>query len=472
MDLAAPPAGSNPTPLPEPTESGPPPDDGSDRIVAGVAALIGDRLGIDPLWIRIGFVLLALAGGIGVLVYAGLWLVLIAGRASGREWPRYLGAILLLAILPLVLNGGSFDLMTGPVAVILLLVGLTLALWQPRLAATTHGPVAPPSFALPAAAAPTPPTPRPPRPRSVLGRATLGMAIVVAALGALIDQANGGRLHPEQWLGAAAVVCGAGLLVGTVRGYARWLVVPAAAFAGAGFLAAPVARLGIDMDDLAGDQHVWIGAGTPGGLHEEHVGFGAVNIDVTAVPEAPVTIDARVAIGEVRVDAAAGVTVELRSRIDEGTMYVNGTTAADDVVRIGPDGDPDVIVNARVGRGDVDVWPYARIREELAPVPPIVTPGRPPVDVGPLTPVADFVAATDDGWFVLADGAAVIDADDQLVVGQAMVNESGVSVVPTPVGDFQLLPRSLLITPVGEILDLEAIRTELAPTPPSTTIPG
>ena len=89
VDLAAPPAGANPAPLPDPAgRAQPPPDPGSPRIVAGVAALIGDRLGIDPLWIRIGFVLLALAGGIGVLVYAGLWLVLIAGRyvraAAGR----------------------------------------------------------------------------------------------------------------------------------------------------------------------------------------------------------------------------------------------------------------------------------------------------------------------------------------------------------------------------------------------------
>ena len=136
MDLAAPPAGSNPTPLPEPRFDQPP-ESGSPRIVGGVAALIGDRLGIDPLWIRIAFVVLALAGGIGVLVYAGLWLVLIAGRSSGRRWPRYAGAVLLLGILPLVLDGGSFDLMTGPAAVILLLVGLMLALWQPRLAATS-----------------------------------------------------------------------------------------------------------------------------------------------------------------------------------------------------------------------------------------------------------------------------------------------------------------------------------------------
>ena len=40
----------------------------------GVAALLADRLGVDALWVRIAFVLLALVGGIGVLVYGALWL--------------------------------------------------------------------------------------------------------------------------------------------------------------------------------------------------------------------------------------------------------------------------------------------------------------------------------------------------------------------------------------------------------------
>ncbi len=77
----------------------------------------------------------------------------------------------------------------------------------------------------------------------------------MAAAGALIDQANGGRLHPEQWLGAAAVVCGIGLLVGVVAGRARWLAIPAVLFAGAGFVAGEAARVGlhrrvVDRDPL------------------------------------------------------------------------------------------------------------------------------------------------------------------------------------------------------------------------------
>lgn len=44
-------------------------------MVAGVAAGVASRLGVDPMLVRIGFVTLAFAGGFGVLLYASLWLV-------------------------------------------------------------------------------------------------------------------------------------------------------------------------------------------------------------------------------------------------------------------------------------------------------------------------------------------------------------------------------------------------------------
>ncbi len=41
----------------------------SDRVLTGVAGGIGERLGIDPLIVRLAFIMLTLAGGVGVLVY-------------------------------------------------------------------------------------------------------------------------------------------------------------------------------------------------------------------------------------------------------------------------------------------------------------------------------------------------------------------------------------------------------------------
>ena len=44
--------------------------------IAGVAAGIGDYLGIDPVLIRLVFVLFVFAGGFGLLAYLVAWLVI------------------------------------------------------------------------------------------------------------------------------------------------------------------------------------------------------------------------------------------------------------------------------------------------------------------------------------------------------------------------------------------------------------
>jgi signal transduction histidine kinase len=48
----------------------------TDRVVAGVAGGLAARLGLDPVIVRIGFVVLTVAGGSGALLYLAAWLVL------------------------------------------------------------------------------------------------------------------------------------------------------------------------------------------------------------------------------------------------------------------------------------------------------------------------------------------------------------------------------------------------------------
>lgn len=59
----------------------------SDRVVAGVAGGLGEYLVIDPIWIRIGFVLLTIGGGAGVLIYLIMWL-LVPQAPEGYEPPQ------------------------------------------------------------------------------------------------------------------------------------------------------------------------------------------------------------------------------------------------------------------------------------------------------------------------------------------------------------------------------------------------
>lgn len=214
--------------------------------------------------------------------------------------------------MPLLVATVDLGFATGPLAVIALLSGLALALWRSDSAATVAdtdatdadpvrdelarlaAPASSPATVEPALAPPEqrapalgqsvqPPRLRRPRPPSILGRMTLGVAVIVAAGGALIDELNGGRLHPEQWLGAAAAVCGLGLLVGTLRGSARWLIVPAALFAVTGYGGGQLARAGIAVDDIAGERFLYVGADSAGTIGTD-VGFGSLRLTIADAP--------------------------------------------------------------------------------------------------------------------------------------------------------------------------------------------
>jgi phage shock protein PspC (stress-responsive transcriptional regulator) len=59
-----------------------------DRQVAGVAAAIARRYGIDPTLVRIGFVVATLSGGIGAALYIAGWFALPEEAGSGAPRPR------------------------------------------------------------------------------------------------------------------------------------------------------------------------------------------------------------------------------------------------------------------------------------------------------------------------------------------------------------------------------------------------
>jgi signal transduction histidine kinase/phage shock protein PspC (stress-responsive transcriptional regulator) len=74
-----------------------------DRVIAGVAGGLGERLGVDSVLIRLGFVVLSLAGGIGIAIYLVLFAISQEeGDAPERPRPgggrqRTIATILVLA---------------------------------------------------------------------------------------------------------------------------------------------------------------------------------------------------------------------------------------------------------------------------------------------------------------------------------------------------------------------------------------
>src|SRR5215470_12317309 len=84
----------------------------ADRRVAGVAGGLGRHLDIDPVILRVAFVVLTFFGGVGLLLYIALWLLL---PEDGSDWAkikldrrsRTVALVLVgaLAVLLLVSNG-------------------------------------------------------------------------------------------------------------------------------------------------------------------------------------------------------------------------------------------------------------------------------------------------------------------------------------------------------------------------------
>ncbi|HEY0804365.1 MAG TPA: PspC domain-containing protein [Pseudonocardiaceae bacterium] len=259
------------------------------RIIAGVAAGIGRRYGIDPIIVRVALVVSAFYGGAGVIVYLLGWLFLPAegDEVSGFEgligrgrsgMSRAFAVVLCIALIP---SGGfTFGGHLSTLAGLLALLGGLFLLHRYRSdqgivdapAGTTSGTdsevgsmtdstptealhpesgpqdrvppawdplgAAPFAWDLPEpgpAAPPEPPLPVPARRRSRIGLATFGLALVIGAVLTVVGPA-GGWLNAPHIVGILGAVIGIGLVAGSfVRG-GRGLIPLAILLSGAGFL--------------------------------------------------------------------------------------------------------------------------------------------------------------------------------------------------------------------------------------------
>ena len=85
----------------------------TDSVIGGVAGGIGRRLGVDPLAIRIAFVILVFAGGLGIFAYLACLLFIPSDDPSKQQrWgvARVVGAgLLVLAAFSSSRQTGSSD---------------------------------------------------------------------------------------------------------------------------------------------------------------------------------------------------------------------------------------------------------------------------------------------------------------------------------------------------------------------------
>lgn len=71
--------------------------DPSRRVIAGVASGVAGHLGVDVRWVRLFFVVASFAGGLGALLYSGLWMFTpVAESTEPRQRPGALDVFLVL----------------------------------------------------------------------------------------------------------------------------------------------------------------------------------------------------------------------------------------------------------------------------------------------------------------------------------------------------------------------------------------
>jgi phage shock protein PspC (stress-responsive transcriptional regulator) len=116
----------------------------SDRKIAGVAGGLAQYFDLDPIIFRIGFIILTVLGGSGLLVYVAGWLILpeegkdesIAAEVlrNRREKPWALIGLGLLALAGLILLGSNDFWPSGDGVWIVLAVVGAIILWRQRRA--------------------------------------------------------------------------------------------------------------------------------------------------------------------------------------------------------------------------------------------------------------------------------------------------------------------------------------------------
>ncbi|HZX55128.1 MAG TPA: PspC domain-containing protein, partial [Ilumatobacteraceae bacterium] len=260
------------TALPPPTPDVPVPERrwarSEDRIVLGVAGGLGRALAIDPLVIRIAFVVLALFSGVGIAFYvAGLLLLADSPSSPSPSVLRRVIGIVAALLSARWLFGGGASLPDAGWVIAIAMLGAAVALWRGR--APVEERVTPSAAEIAASVDgasgeqwkrwSTRRGDRPRPPRSALGLLTIGAATVVGASVWLI--ADGSHNRGALAFGWATVVIGCGLVVGAFVGRARWLVVPAVFTAVAAVVGSALSFAGVDLNHHSGGKTVFISAG-------------------------------------------------------------------------------------------------------------------------------------------------------------------------------------------------------------------
>jgi phage shock protein PspC (stress-responsive transcriptional regulator)/predicted membrane protein len=291
-----------------------------DRIIAGVAGGLGRYFDISPTFFRIGFVILTLVGGAGILLYVAAALVIPEeGRTDSivsealrrhRDRPWLLAGVALVGIaLVSLIAQADFWPNSGFAWTLLLLGGLAIVIAQRR----SNDGSPPPETQSPAAQ----PRPRPPS----LFLPVVG--VLLAAAGALALLAAVGVDIPwDVALAVGAIATGVAVVAGAAtRRRTGGLVIVGVFLA---TLAIAVSAIDIRLEGPIGERTY--SPVLAADVHRNYeMSIGDLTVDLTnTVLDSDTEIDANVGIGSVTVVVPADAVVSVDASASAGEVTVFG----------------------------------------------------------------------------------------------------------------------------------------------------
>ena len=297
------------------------------RILAGVAGGLGRYFDIAPTFFRVGFAILTLIGGAGILLYVAAWLVIPdEGKSDSivsealrrhRDRPWLLGGVGLVAIaLVSLFARADFWPNSGFAWTLLLLGGLAIVFAQRRAGNGT-------TTADAAAPAPTPaPTPAAqPRQPSLLLPA---LGVLLAAFGALaLAQAVGVDVRWDVALAVGAIATGVAVVAGVAwRRRTGGLVVVGLVLAA---LAVAVSAVNVRLEGPIGTR-VYSPVEASDLKRNYNASIGDLKLDLSnaSLAAGDTEVDANVGIGQLTVIVPEDVGLDIDASASAGEVTLFG----------------------------------------------------------------------------------------------------------------------------------------------------
>jgi len=270
----------------------------TDSVIGGVAGGIGRHLNVDPLAIRITFVILTFAGGLGIVAYL-LCLIFVPTddpSAPPLKWglARTLGAgLIAVAALAILIPDWAW----GPVVPLLAVAGAIVYLLI-RMVRDDGGSHA----------------------SRIAAQIAIGIVLFALAVGGFVAAAAGSALGGGIIVAGLVIACGVGLVGGAFRGGARWLAVPALVLA---LPLGAVAATDLDVRGTWGERT--FRPATVAELERGYeMGLGSMRVDVRDVdlPAGRTDLPLEIGMGEIQVLVPDDVCVTTDADVGVGAVDV------------------------------------------------------------------------------------------------------------------------------------------------------